>query len=140
MQERDIESIVRLLQQPPDSLGTPLWRLKTEDWGEVSLEANRAGLIAVAISLVDAAMNEQTDSQPTFHAIPSPNHAEDPEAMTLSGIIRNEGLTQAEKPPEVRRTLRDRIALAGCGIVAFGLAMLFMGGIIFWYQLIAADF
>lgn len=38
--ERDIERIARLLQQPPDSLGTPLWRLKTKDWGEVSLEAS----------------------------------------------------------------------------------------------------
>ena len=75
-----------------------------------------------------------------FHAIPSPNPAEDPEAMILSGIIRNDALTEADKPPEVRRTLRDRIGLFGCGLVTFGLVMVFMGGIIFWYQLIAAEF
>ena len=68
--ERDIERIARLLQQPPDSLGKPLWRLKTEDWGEVSLEANRAGLVAVASCLLDAAIDEQIDSQPSLPRYP----------------------------------------------------------------------
>ena len=129
----DLETALAQVTLVPFNKDVSYWRI-VKDGSELSIEASRDGAIELAVHFLQLA--NATPPQETTLRWPDASLGNE---FQLDALVRNDFQDGSGETASQERTTRGIIALWGCGFVAVVLAMVFVGGIIFWSQLIWAD-
>ncbi|WP_237228282.1 hypothetical protein [Rubinisphaera sp. JC750] len=129
----DLDTALAQVTLVPFNKDESHWRI-VKDGSDLSIEASRDGAIELAVHFLQLA--NATPPQETTLRWPDASLGNE---FQLIALVRNDFQDGSGETPSQERSRGDIIALWGCGFVAFILAMVFTGGIIYWSQLIWAD-
>lgn len=138
MHDDELERIADSLENSIN--GAPQSRLSQgKPWHWLSL--NRDGCKALAANLLRLAAKPPRDdgADVTQQLVGIDQINEDDDGLEIFLLRRIETVAREPIQDPVSPRFRDRVALLGCGAVAFMLVSIFFSGIYFWWQLIFAE-
>jgi len=109
----------------------------------VLIEGNRDGLLSVAISLLHAAATQPSSrpSIPHMHSNQVKQVLGDADDLFFLGAVHrtDDQFEGAVEYSQKRSRWTDRTWLVGCAMAVFLLAMILLGGLIFWIRLLTTN-
>ncbi|WP_013626785.1 hypothetical protein [Rubinisphaera brasiliensis] len=129
----DLDTALAQVTLVPFNKDVSYWRI-VKDGSDLSIEASRDGAIELAVHFLQLANAPHSEQIPLRWRDDS---LED--EFQLNYLVRQDFVNTGEVAEQRPRSLTDRLFLWGCALISFVFAMVFVGGIIFWSQLIWAD-